>query len=229
MTLEQLFEQINSVFRGSDDDVPTVGSEDYTNWLLTANRKLSEYARDTNVSRQSLWEDRTLGSITFGTNTYDLDENFLTASDRVYVLKGTQYIYYTLQKPQERERLSNTVYISGFDPQTLTFQTPFTATEQAVGGVLHVPGYYLPDELENANDVVPCDNPMWMVYATAAELASNDLQYSDKAPDLNSRANDLWDKMVRLQRRGTSDNPRTLQYNVDAVRNTSVYGWRRDS
>jgi len=55
----------------------------------------------------------------------------------------------------------------------------------------------------------------------AAELASNDLTYESKYPDLAGRANELYKQMATNNRRGTSGNPRTVQTKVDRITGAS--------
>lgn len=221
MIVTNLFAQINSAYRGSDDDAPAVGTTDHTLWLATTNRKISEWARDGKNTWQSLFEIREQGTISVGTQDYDFDSDISVPADSVVVTTTTnQNIEYTICKPQERKRFLRAVYISGRDPQVLTFQDTIKANDQIVGGTIKVAGYWVPDDLTGVNDTIPVDDPYWLVYAVASELAFNDLTYSDKAPDLNAKANNLYSGMVSDNRRGTNNNPRMARTNVNRIPGT---------
>lgn len=284
MLVSTLFSQINSAYRGSDDDAPTIGTTDGTLWLNTINRKVSEWATDDKNTWASNWSYekpnesgtvattatttltgtstyftdyrvgdtitvsgetvRTIATITSdtdltvtvafsntasaktfthtsiiatGVNTYSVHRNLLSPSDRVEVVEGTNTTYFNLGKPQERERFSSEVYLAGRNPQTVTFYDTISSTSDIVGGTLKLPGYYVPADLTAATDTVPVDDPYWVVYAVASELAFNDLTYSDKTPDLVAKANNLWAGMCAANRRGTNNNPRIARTNVTRI------------
>lgn len=220
MNLTQLFTQVNAAFRGSDDDAPTSGT-DFSLWLATTNRKISEWARDGKQTWQSLFEIREIGTISAGIQDYDLDDDILIPADSVIVTTtSNQDIFYRISKPQERARfyIYRSVYISGRDPQILTFQDTITSNSQIIGGTINLGAYFLPEDLGSSGDTIPVDDPYWLVYAVASELAFNDITYSDKSSDLNNKANALYDQMISNNRKGTSDNPRILNTNVNRIR-----------
>lgn len=291
MDLTTLFSQINSAYRGTDDDAPTEGTDDFTLWLLTTNRKISEWARDTkNVWQSNFNYDkpnepgtvntsasvnligtdtnfsdyaigdtilvagetvRTIATVasdtaltvttafstiatgqTFthasiianGVQSYSLHRRFLNPSDEAFVVTSTQSLCYDIGKAPERSRYYNEVYIAGNHPQVLGFYGTNQPPTAAIGGTLKVPGYYSPADLADVSDVIPVDDPYWLVYAVASELAFNDLTYEDKYNDLNVKANNLYAQMSSNNRRGTNDNPRVAQTNVQRIRGNS--SWR---
>lgn len=220
MILSSFFAQVNTAYRGADDDAPTSGT-DFNLWLNTTNRKISEWATDGKNVWQSLFDIREIGTISNTSQTYDLDSNIIVPADSVIVTTLlNKDIEYVICKPQERKRFLNSVYISGNNPQVLTFQDTITSTSQIIGGTIKVAGYYLPDDLAIATDTIPVDNPYWLVYAVASELAFNDLTYESKAPDLNAKANNLYGIMSSNNRRGTNNNPRTARTNVNRIPGT---------
>ena len=151
------------------------------------------------------------------TQSYNLHRRFLAPSDTVVVTTATQDTEYVIGKPQERERYVDEVYISGNNPKSITFYEDIESTDSIVGGELFVPGFYFPDELTLGTDVIPVDDPYWLVYAVASELAFNDLTYESKANDLNTKANNLYIQMAQANRRGTSNNPRIIRTNVNRI------------
>ena len=159
-----------------------------------------------------------------GTGSYSLHRNLIQPSDEalaVTTANGT--VDLVIGKPQERGRYYNEVYLSGRNPQKLVFPDGIDSTNNTtlIGGTLKVPGYYRPADLVDGNSTVTIDDPYWLVYATASELAFNDITYSDKAADLNAKANNLYNNMVTANRRGTNNNPRVVQTNVQRILGTS--------
>lgn len=158
-----------------------------------------------------------------GIRSYSLHRNLLVPSDQAIVTLPTQDLYFTIAKPQERKRFDNSVYLSSRNPQKLIFPDGVSSTinSNIIGYSLKLPGYYLPNDLALSTDIVSVDDPYWLVYATASELAFNDITYSDKAPDLVTKANNLYEQMASNNRRGTSNNPRIAQTNVNNIKDPS--------
>jgi hypothetical protein len=295
MIVAELFAQVNSAYRGADDNVPTTGTPDYTNWLAATNRKIAEWATDskndwasnfyyekpnepgtvattattTLTGTSTYFTDynvgdtilvsgetvRTIDTITsntvltvtvafsntasgktythdtiikIGVQSYSVHRNFVVPSDKAYiVISSTNIPEFVIGKPQERDRYLNEVYFSGKNPRTVTFYNTIDASNNSnwIGGELKIPGYYAPNDVTGDDDDILIDDPFWLVYAVASELAFNDLTYEDKAPDLNAKANNLYQGMVNDNRRGTNNNPRIARTNVNripGVRNEST-------
>lgn len=289
MIVSELFSQINSAYRGADDNVPTSGTPDYTNWIAATNRKIQEWATDSKnnwasnfyyekpnepgtvattgtttltgtsthftdyntgdtilVSGETVRIIDTITSDTVltvtvafsntasgktfthasiiktGVQSYSLHRNLINPSDKTYIQISTTNIpEFVIGKPQERDRYLSEVYISGKNPKTITFYDTIDATNNSswIGGTLKVPGYYTTDAVTGDDDEILVDDPFWLVYAVASELAFNDLTYEDKAPDLNAKANNLYQGMVNDNRRGTNNNPRVARTNVYRIPN----------
>lgn len=154
-----------------------------------------------------------------GVRSYSMHRSLLDPSDQAVVVTTTGDLYFVIGKPQERKRYYNEVYLSSRNPEKLIFPDGISSTINAnlIGGTLKVPGYYAPADMAAAADIVSVDDPYWLVYAVASELAFNDITYSDKTPDLNAKANNLWSGMVAANRRGTNNNPRVAQTNVQRI------------
>lgn len=102
-------------------------------------------------------------------------------------------------------------YIHGLNPKTITFADEIVATSQLVGGVLSVPAFYMPSELVNATDLISVDNPEWLLYIVASELARNDPAKESQFPTLVGIANDQYSKMV------------ASNFNLGFLNNNTVY------
>jgi hypothetical protein len=217
MILSDFFDHVNAAYRGSDDDAPAEGTADYTTWLLTTNRKISEWARDGKHTWNSLFEIRDVDTVVAGTQTYTLDSDILQPSDKVIVTTtDDEEIEYKLSEPQER--LNGTCYIVG---RNLTFVDDIEAGDEIVGGTISLGAYYLPADLADGADTIPVDDAYWLVNTVAATLAFNDLTYESKAPALNAAANSLYSQMISNNRRGSYGSPRKVPTSVNRIREHS--------
>lgn len=123
---------------------------------------------------------------------YNVHRNFYLPSDKILV-DSTDDLEYTLIKPNQRS--CGDVYICGINPKKLVFYNDIEL--KAIGGSLQVPGYYIPNDMVNTTDLVEVDDPNWLIYATAAELARNDPAKDDQFANLQAMANDIYSKMVQ--------------------------------
>jgi len=161
--------------------------------------------------------------IATGVETYSLHRNFLAPSDKVYITTtGDNRVYFDIIQPQERTTETQNVFLSDESPETINFSDDIESTNNIVGGTLTVPGYYSPAAVTATTDDLPVPDPNWAVYIVASEIAENDITYEDKSANLNNKANSLYSMMIRRNRRGTYNNPRTSTYNVKRIRNTET-------
>lgn len=192
---------INYELRGTDEDAPAEGSDEWNYWLYFLNKKKNELYRDVKKNWPETFETRSIGTITASaTPSYNIPADFIAPSGDedgigAYVINGTTRHDLTLVKPHQIEKSNRLVYISGINPQVLKFADEITATDQLVGGTLYIPGYYLPADLVDGTDDLVFPDPYWGAIATAAEVAYNDVTYEDKAEGLNNKANNLYKLM----------------------------------
>ena len=188
-------------------------------------RTIDTIASDTSLTVTAAFSN-TASDLTFthasivatAVQSYSVHRNLLNPSDSVVVTPTSgNDVEFVIGKPAERARFLHEVYMYGRNPQTLTFYDTIASTDNIVGGTLKVPGYYVPADLSADTDVIPVDDPYWLVYAVASELAFNDLTYESKANDLNTKANNLYQQMVNANRRGTNNNPRIARTNVNRI------------
>ena len=219
MLVSTLFDRINYALRGLDDDTPAEGSEEATYWLSIINRKKDEWAYDPNENWSSLFAVRTLADpVVAGTQTYDLDRDFMRPSDDVFVEVGPKTITHKLVEPQLRD--TGDVFITG---KILNFTDTIEATDERVGGDILMPGFYSPIDLTAFDDDVLIDDPNWLAVAVAAELAFSDVTYEDKYSDLVGTANDLYTKMKSANRKGTITSPRAIRTSVNRIGNSGEW------
>ena len=220
MLVSEFLANVSYALRGTDENAPTVGDDDATYWLSILNRKKSELYRNANVLYDETFEIRDVDTITAtATPEYSLDDDFIAPSDQIYIVDtNSKKHYFTLIKPRERANTGRQFYIAGMNPKTVYCTDEITATDQLVGGTLYVPGYYLPADVASASEEIPLPDPYWGVMSVASEVAFNDIVYEDKAADLNSKANALYMQMLRINRRGSYDQPRKIPTNTYKIR-----------
>lgn len=209
--------------RGTDDDAPTSGSDEWNYWLSVLNDKKNELFRDVKQNWDGSHEVRSLGTITASAAPYfNLPTDFIAPSGDyagagAYVVNNGQRHELTLKKANDVGPRNTEIYIDSRNPQVVRFGAEITATDPLVGGTLYMPGYYMPADLTSGTDSLPFTDPLWVIYASAAEVAFGDVVYEDKAEALNTKANYHYDLMVQNNRRGIHNSPRRVSYAVRRV------------
>jgi len=192
MLVSELIVDINYAHKGNNR-APTEGSDKWNRTLAIVNRKLREWASDSNTAWTSLFEEDNIGVFST-TQSYPLSTDTQKLSDFVYLRSGTRELAFNVVPPQRRAEYSNAVYVSG-NPKTLTFTDATAATHPFIGANIIVPCYKLPTPLTAGTDEVRIDSHEWLTYAVAAELARNDPAKDDQFGNLIGMANDLYQQM----------------------------------
>lgn len=222
--LQQAIPLINYALRGIDDDAPNDGTDEWNYWLSVLNRKKNELYNDVTKAWDISYAVDSVGTITASAApVYNLDAAFISpsgskSSSGIYVITTDgKRIDLKLVKVQERPT-DQAVYIAGHNPKKLYFNTEIEADDPMVGGTLYVSGYYMPDDIALATDVLPFPDPYWGVAIAAAEIAGNDVTYEDKEANLVAKANSLYTQMVAVQNRGIPGEPRKTRTSVKKIR-----------
>ena len=197
------------------DKITVAGETERTIATITSNTALTVTVAFANTTTTTFTRKIILKT---GVTIYNLNRQFITPStEAVTVDSAGDLTELNIIKPQEATIGSSDVFIYGNNPQSVAFVSDLPTA--LVGSELLVPGYFMPFELTSATDVVPVDDPFWLVYAVAKDLAANDLTSSAKAPDLNAQANNLYTAMVSANRRGVGLNPRIVPTRITRIRN----------
>lgn len=222
MTVAEALVDINYVLRGIDDDSPTFGTEEASQWLAAINRIKRRLFRNSKVLFDETWSVKSLGTITASaTPSYNCDATLIAASDQVYAVDtNSKKIWYDMTTARRRPRTGRQFYLAGMNPKVLYCTNEIKSTEDIVTGTLHLPGYYMPADVTTAGATIPFPDPDWAVMAVAAEIAFNDITYEDKVADLNAKANELYMQMVRNNRRNTYNTPKVIPTNVNRIKST---------
>ena len=209
------------------DTITVDGETDRTIATITSDTSLTVTVAFSNTASSKTFTRKTI--IKTGVQSYSLHRSLLSISgDKattggtgggVYVIKtDDQRSNFELIAPEQIDPQTSAVYLSGLEPQTITFTKDIESTDPLVGGELFVPGFYLPDDLSAETDRLPFLDPNWAVMAVAAEIAFNDITYEDKVVDLNNKANALYSQMVRKNKSITYNGPRAIPVNVRRIR-----------
>ena len=97
----------------------------------------------------------------------------------------------------------------------MAFSANITSVNPYLNGILKVAGYYIPNDLVSATDEVPVDNPDWLVYAVAAELARNDAAKDDQFSNLMGMANELYIEIAKKIANSITVEQRTVICNLN--------------
>lgn len=221
MTAATLLNSIYEAYRGKiSSRTPAWGTDKANLAISIANRKQREWCTDPRNKWNSLFEIRAVSPVldvtTTPTYTYNLATDFHLPSDFARIVKTDDSIVeYPIVKAQQRNVESQSLYIHGTNPKKITFaQTVDTGLE---GGTLYVPGYYLLADLSLSTDVVKVDDPFWLVYATAAELARNDPSKEDNYSNLVGQANELYTRMSNANNDSGFLQPNSIVTNMPQV------------
>lgn len=214
MLVSTLLQRVNYALRGIDDVTPSENSDEASYWLSVANQKKDEWARDSFEQWNSLFSERTLTTpIAANIQSYVVPADFIAPSDHIKIVNNG--ITYTLGIVPPELREYGKAYISG---KNLVLTEVISADSPFVGGSIVLPGYWIPSDMSNFSDEVPVDDPSWLVYAVASEIAFSDVSYEDKAVDIQAKANERYAAMKQNNLRGTATNPLIIQTNVRRIR-----------
>lgn len=222
MTTTEFVTYVNDALRGVDDVVPVVGSDEWSYWIRTLNRKKNELFSDPTKTFSESYAVANLGTIAAAASpSYSLVLTWLAPANEAYVINAEGHrTDLTIIKPEEQDPRNQQVFIAGQNPEVLYFTKEIEADDPLVGGTLYLPGYFIPADVvtNSTTATVPLPDPFWGVMAVAAEIAFGDVTYEDKSTDLNSKANALYNQMVKKSRRSTYNNPRKTPTNVPRIR-----------
>ncbi len=196
-TLQQVVNKMHRWYAG-DAKYPTPGSADWNMYVEIVNDLKDTMAQSgPSLKLRSCWEERTFGTASAANTQYELDDDVTGLSDFVYLdqTDGNKLEYGVIKAEQRGTigRHQREVWSSGTIPLQLNFSY---IPSSAANATIRAGVFFVPEDVSSADEVVPVDNPAYIIFAGAAELAFNDPSKEDKFPDLNGMANDEWQKMV---------------------------------
>lgn len=233
MNVTTFLTRVNYALRGTNEDAPAVGDDEAIYWVDLLNRKKDELYQDVSKNWRDAYEVRSLGAVSASaTPSYNLATDFIALSGDestgqgsgggVYIItNGSQRVDINVVNPEERNPNLRAAFIAGRNPQKLYITNAILASENIIGGTLYAPGYYMPADVSLGADVVPLPDPNWGVMAVASEVAFNDIEYEDKAPDINDKANALYLQMVSKNAGILHNSPKAIKTNIARIQGTN--------
>jgi hypothetical protein len=236
-------QQVQIAYKGNSN-WPASGDPKYSQYVAIANRLMADWMMDADVLWNSLFDERTYGPVAAAIQTYDMDSDVFYLSDSVQILQTTGNthnfrVVHPNARNDDQSGIGSTgadfglplVYITGMAANqgsnlTMNFVEPFQTTQNGitiispdVGGTIQVGVYTLLPDLANDTDTIMVDNPYWLVWMTAAELARNDPAKQDQVPNLVGMANQSYEKMITANQGNSFESPNGPRY---VLRNIGV-------
>lgn len=199
MNTTQLISAVMLKATGKVRNLPETDKK-YQKILGIANMYIPVWQSEPNVDWQSLY-DPNYNIGTLSTNQeYEIDFTKVTKISNVYgdtikVKKDNQIKEYTTVPPEQAGMYKgqDCCTISG---NKLVFIDPIRSDDPVLGGQITIPVYLRAPLLSSPSDMVPVDNPMWLVVMCAAEYARNDILLQNQYGNLINEANQLMEKMI---------------------------------
>ena len=233
---EGFIQQVQIAYKGNSN-WPLAGDPKFAQYVAIANRLQGDWMMDSDVLWNSLFQERTYGPVVATIQTYPMDSDVFYLSDSVQILQtnGNTQNYRVVHPNARNDDQANIgstgadfglplVYITGAAANqgsnlTMNFVQPFqtiqngiTTLSQQVGGTIEVGTYCLLPDLVNDTDVIKIDNPYWLVWMTASELARNDPAKQDQVPNLVGMANQSYAKMITANQGNSFEQPNGPRY-----------------
>lgn len=192
-----------------ETSVSVSGDSDWLKVLGIANIYIDNWANEPDVDWHSLYApEHSIGAVT-ATDSFTLDLSVIrklsaTGDDYIRIdhsdgIHSTTYQLVdaeTLKQYYTGNKKSSTGnYCAQIGP-TLVFNHRFVSTDPQYGGTIKVPVYLYPSHLVEDDDVVPVDNPNWLVFVTAAEWVRNDITKQSLYPLIVNETNQLMQRMI---------------------------------
>ena len=196
-------EFVTATFHKATGKLPTFqsGTTKWNNIVASGNFYIRQWAGEKDVDWFSLYDPAfSVGKVT-ATDTFDLDKTIrkISVQDgdsiRVTHLNGN-YTDYVLTSPSLLKTHKYGNYVAKIG-KTLRFNRSFATTDQQFGGTITVPAFLHPKQIARDKDVVPVDDPNWLVLVCAADYVRNDITRKDLRADLIDEANGVMSRMVQ--------------------------------
>lgn len=178
---------------------PTSGNK-YDALILSGNMFIEQWQNEPNIDWKSLYRKESVGTISASDRiSVDLDEirKLSTDPNDKVVLTSTDgtETEYDIVKPNQ---LANHTKCCALMGEELVFSEAFDSDSQWIGATVTAPYYTFAEQMTSANDEVPVDQPLWLVYMTAAEFVrNNDYIKQGQYSNLIAMAQDVMNSMKK--------------------------------
>lgn len=191
-------------------------STEWIKLLALANDFKDEWAAEPAVNWSSLYQRAVSAGTVTATDTFNIPTTLNSISGqegdfiRIVYTDPTKWSDWNLIAPERLKYYKEGNYVAQVG-STLVFNKVFSTTSPEFGGTIQVPGYTIPADLVNDTDVLPVDDPNWLVVRCAAEYIRTDLVYQNQYPNLITESNELMKKMIE------NNNPQVVRATLERV------------
>ncbi len=190
----------------SNGEIPTFasGSDEWSYILVLGNYWIDQWANEQSVDWNSLYDpayeigtidDASALAIEFDSTEVRKFSQNLGDAVRITWLDGVHYTEYDMVSADDLQNYKDGNYCARVG-STLRFSNTISEAAAEFGGTVTAPVYLYPTHLVKDKDVVPVDDPNWLVAIVAAEVARNDILRKDQYPILSSEANGIMERMM---------------------------------
>jgi hypothetical protein len=179
-----------------------VNSTKWTYLLTLGNYYINSWASQIGVDWAGLYNPTYLIGTVSATDTFDFDNTEVRklsqeTGDPVRILHadGINYTDYTLIPADQLVRYRDRNVCARIGG-SIKFAQAFTTSDAEYNGKLYAPIYGYPTQLAAADDVVPVDDPNWLVAVVAYDVALHDILRKDIAPIIKAEADQIMAGML---------------------------------
>lgn len=185
---------------------PAQGTNKYNLLISLVDNEQKDWADEPGVQWNSLYNPVTLtATIQANVKTYALDQTIgdpsLYMNDQVILTpvgggqSSQQFAKFVMPDQLTQYDIDLACAIEG---RNLVFSQAFSASDALIGGSILIPNYGYVNDLANPTDIVQCDNPMYLVYMTAAAFIMNDIIKAGNYNLMLAKAAEVMTKMKEL-------------------------------
>lgn len=185
---------------------PTEGTNKHSVLLGTGNGFIEAWQNEQNTDWKSLYQRTVLTPLVTATDTFAIDplvvRKISTNKEDTVIVTATsgKTAEYAIVTP---EQLNTYEHVCARVGNNLVFSEAFESGSEFIGGTITMPNFGFATKLTTDVSVVPVDQPMWLVYMTAAEFVrNNDYIKQNQYPNLISMANEVM-KSMKLNNKAT--------------------------
>lgn len=176
---------------------PASGTTKYQALLGIVDSMQKLWESEPNTEWDSLYSLITNGTVT-ATDTFELDDEIASLSRRqgeyVQITNGTSTSLYQVVSPDQLYQYKDSPAVAKIG-RNLKFSTAFKSDSSLLGYSIKVPAITFVNDITVGTDLVQVDDPMWLVYMTAAEFVRNDIVKRSEYDSMVALANNIMEKM----------------------------------
>lgn len=183
---------------------PSSGTTKYNILLGIADNKQQEWASEPGIEWNSLYSLVTLAAVVSATDTFALTNtiDYLSKreTDQILLTNGINTQPVKLVAPDQLYEYRYDLAAAQIG-SNLKFSAAFDAASSLIGYSIKVPAILYVNDITSGSNTIQVDDPMWLVYAMAAEFVRNDVV---KAGEYDHILQMAADRMRRMKQANNS-------------------------